>query len=504
MGKTCKVQVNGAEFSANYGDLLLDAALMNGVDIPFDCRSGYCGTCNVHVVKGRVFGGETGDAETVRACQCRVVSDLEVAVEDVPEVVIQQGQVTRLVPLAPDVMEVVIALPEPAHHLPGQYYKLQFRGFPTRCFSATPPLTGRHNDRLIHFHIRLVPDGRVSSQLGRAIRVGHRVKMNGPLGSAYLRPALRNRLVLVAGGTGFAPIWSIADAAMREWSERELVVVVGARELESLYMIPALCRLARCPKVSIIPVVQESQAVSPAVRSGFPTDHVPALTAHDIVYTCGAPPMVEKVEKMASAAGAKCYCDPFESASEDDEESGLLTRAVRWFTSAPEMSPLAAPGRPGAPGPQRAPALQSAPPPQRAPGPKLAPGAQWPAGPQRPPAAQRAQGPQPAAGPQRTPGPQRAAAPGLQRSAEGPQPAAGPQRGPQRAAAPGLQRGALAPPHAPGAKRAPAPQAPAQQRAQGPRRDVKETARGADLARYAPPRARNKPAWLREPQISQN
>jgi 3-phenylpropionate/trans-cinnamate dioxygenase ferredoxin reductase subunit len=406
MGRNCRIQLNGAAFTANYGDLLLDAALMNGVEIPFDCRSGYCGTCSVSLVKGRVFGGETTDPGTVRACQCRILSDLEVTVEEVPEIVIHQGYVSKLTPLAPDVMGVTIVLPERANYLPGQYYKLQFRGFPTRCFSATAPLSGRRNDRVIDFHIRRVPDGRVSSQLGRAIRVGHRVKLTGPMGTAFLRPDLNNRLVLVAGGTGFAPIWSIADAAMREWSEREMVVIVGTRQLESLYMIPALCRLARCPNVTIVPVVEEGQAVSPAVRIGRPTDYMPALTSKDIVYTCGAPPMVDAIAKICGAAGAKCYRDPFEASSEDDEEDGLLTRAVRWFTGEAD---LASPPSP----------LQRAPRPQAPP--------------------QRAQ-----QAPQRGPGPQAA------------------------------------------------------------RRDPKEAARLAELARYAPRRARNKPAWLRQPQYSQN
>jgi len=239
--------------------------------------------------------------------------------------------------------------------------------------------------------------------------------------------------VLVAGGTGFAPIWSIADAAMREWSERKLVVVVGARELESLYMIPALCRLARCPNVTIVPVVQESQSVSPALRSGFPTDHIPPMSAEDIVYTCGAPPMVEKVQRMAIAAGAKCYCDPFEAATDSEDENGLLSRAMRWFTSAPEMPPTT----------------------------HIA-------------AQSQKQGPIQAqqAGQKRTPAPQRVQVPRLQRAAAAGQRS---QQPPKRALA-----------------------GPAQ-RAQGPRREPKDAARLADLARYAPSRARNKPAWLRQP-----
>jgi 3-phenylpropionate/trans-cinnamate dioxygenase ferredoxin reductase subunit len=67
MRQICKVVVNGEEFSANCGDLLLDAALMNGVDIPHDCRSGYCGTCRVNVVSGRVFGGQDGSPNMAHA-----------------------------------------------------------------------------------------------------------------------------------------------------------------------------------------------------------------------------------------------------------------------------------------------------------------------------------------------------------------------------------------------------------------------------------------------------
>ena len=64
MGKVCRLEVNGNAIAARRGDLLLDAALLNGVEIPYDCRSGYCGTCRVRVLDGRVFGGkaDAGDS----------------------------------------------------------------------------------------------------------------------------------------------------------------------------------------------------------------------------------------------------------------------------------------------------------------------------------------------------------------------------------------------------------------------------------------------------------
>jgi NAD(P)H-flavin reductase/ferredoxin len=331
MAKTCKILVNGEEFAANRGDLLLDSALMNGIDIPHDCRSGHCGTCLVRVIEGRVFGGQTVDPKTVHACQCRVISDLVIAVEEVPDVETMSAQVVSLETRASDVTEVCLELSRPLFRFPGQYCRVQFRGFPARCYSPTVPLDAPARERFMHLHIRIVPNGRVSSALGKEIRVGHRVKVTGPLGSAYLRPNHPHRLVLIAGGTGFAPIWSIADAAMWERPDRELVLIVGARNVEGLYMIPALCRLARCRNATIIPVISAGQTASPAVRTGMPTEYMPKLTARDVIFTSGPPPMVKAIAELAQAAGAACYADPFVSAAVATERQGALSRALAWL-----------------------------------------------------------------------------------------------------------------------------------------------------------------------------
>jgi 3-phenylpropionate/trans-cinnamate dioxygenase ferredoxin reductase subunit len=221
------------------------------------------------------------------------------------------GQVENIVRLAPDVLGVTIKLPKPLHYFPGQFCKVQYRGYPARSYSPTYPLEGRADDRLLNFHIRRFSDGVVSSELGRNIRVGHRVKVTGPYGSAFLRRNHSGSIVLVASGTGFAPMWSIAVAAILERPQRELIFVVAARKLQSLYMHSALCRLALFPNVTIIPTVSESQHVSPAIRSGRPTDHLPKLSANDVVYTSGAPGMTDQVARLARAAGARCYTDPF-------------------------------------------------------------------------------------------------------------------------------------------------------------------------------------------------
>jgi 3-phenylpropionate/trans-cinnamate dioxygenase ferredoxin reductase subunit len=310
--------------------------------MPHDCRAGRCGSCAVTIIEGQVYGGECSEPGMVLACQCRVISDVVVAVEDVPEVITSTGLVTGISALAADVVEVRIEPSRVVEYLPGQYFRLRFRGFPERCYSPTLPLDRPGSGRSIHFQIRRLPDGRVSSALGREIRKDHRVKITGPFGSAFLRDNLANRLVLIATGTGFAPIWSIANAAISENPDREIVIVVGAHTIESLYMARALFRIAAYPNVKIIPVASVPQKISKVVRHGRPTDFLPKLSDEDIVYVCGAPLMVDAVKEIVKSAGAVCYADPFIPQGQGGDD--LWTRALSWFTGdAPATAALPPP-----------------------------------------------------------------------------------------------------------------------------------------------------------------
>jgi len=326
MRKICKVTLNKHSFHARCGDLLLDSAIMNGVELQHDCRSGVCGACRVRLVDGKVFGGTEEGSDMIHACQARIVSDLRLVTEAVPNTVSVQAEVADMTFLASDVIGVSLELQKPLGHLPGQFCKLLFRGFPERCYSPSYPLEGAPGRRRLHFHIRRFSDGMVSSELGEGIRVGHRVRVTGPLGTAYLRPNHPGRIVLVASGTGFAPMWSIAAAAMTEQPRRELMFVVATRKLQSFYMHAALCRLALFPNVTIIPVVAEPQNVSPAFRTGRPIDFLPPLSADDAVYTSGAPIMTNEVARIARAAGAVCYTDPFTPNRTPAESPNLIER----------------------------------------------------------------------------------------------------------------------------------------------------------------------------------
>jgi len=331
MQKSRQITINGNSFLARRGELLLDAALSNGIDMPHDCRAGHCGTCCVRLVSGEVLGGEGSEPGIVHACQCRIVGDAVLEMGQLSDVRTVEGVLSSLRQLSHDVMEVGIATESALPYHAGQYSHVRFNGYPSRPFSITHPVRGDPGGRSVWFHVRRNEDGRVTSSLGKRIVPGHKAKLTGPYGSAHFRPNLEGRLILVATNTGFAPIWSIAVAALRENPERRMMIIAGGRTIESLYMGPALAQLARFPNVLVAPVCSTPQTVTTAVKPGRPTDYLPRLLPTDVLYACGAPGMVDSVKSIAARVGAVCYADPFLPTTNDTAVKSAVTRVKRWL-----------------------------------------------------------------------------------------------------------------------------------------------------------------------------
>jgi NAD(P)H-flavin reductase len=225
------------------------------------------------------------------------------------------------------VMEVGIRTDGALPYHAGQYAQVRFNGFPSRPYSITLPLRANPSGRWVWFHIRRMEGGRVSASLGKRIAPGHGVKLTGPYGSAHFRPNSGGRLILVATNTGFAPIWSIAVAALRENPSRRVMIIAGGGSIESLYMGHALAQLARFPNVLVVPVCSSPDALPDAVMRGRPTEYLPRLLPTDVLYACGAPGMVDAVKSIAAGIGAVCYADPFLPTAGDIEDDSVLTRA---------------------------------------------------------------------------------------------------------------------------------------------------------------------------------
>jgi 3-phenylpropionate/trans-cinnamate dioxygenase ferredoxin reductase subunit len=326
-----QITINGTSFPARRGEVLLDAALSNGIDLPYDCRAGHCGTCCVRLVSGAVRGGEGSEPGIIHACQSRIVGDAVIERGQASGIRTVEGLLTSLRALSSEVVEIGIRTRRALPYHAGQYAQVRFSGYPSRPFSITHPLNGNPSSRTVWFHVRRMKGGRVTSSLGKRIRPGHRVSLTAPYGSAHFRPNLNSRLILVATNTGFAPIWSIAVAALRENPQRTMTVVAGGRTIESLYMGTALARLASFPNVLVVPVCSTPQTLTNAVKLGRPTEHLPPLLPTDVLYACGAPGMVDAIKAIAARSGAVCYADPFLPTTDDTVEESVLTRAKGWL-----------------------------------------------------------------------------------------------------------------------------------------------------------------------------
>ena len=319
MAKLHKISLGSESFHARSGQRLLDAALLGGVDLPHDCRAGRCGSCLTRVRAGITLGGETRQPGMVHACQAMVFSDLALELEPLPPVTRVRAKVTKLVEIAEDIVEVTIEPAQMIELLPGQYCRFRFRGYPARPFSPTARLDSLQADGNIRLQVKRVRGGRVTPELGRGIQQGHAVGIEGPFGHAFLRPGLGKRLVLVGSGTGFAPVWAVAAAALRENPARPMALIAASRKAAAFYMTPALAQLSRHANVTATATIDEPAPVRHLHSSGFSPgralDNLPLLDADDIVYAAGSPTLVGAIGDAAEAVGALFYADPFEPAS---------------------------------------------------------------------------------------------------------------------------------------------------------------------------------------------
>lgn len=313
MARLHRIHYGSQSFLARSGQLLLDAALIGGADIPHDCRAGRCGACLTRVRRGITLDGESHQPGFVHACRARVFSDLTIEIEDTPKISVVEGKVAAIANLTLDVVEVAIAPSQQLRMLPGQYCRFRFRGFSPRAYSPTAPLTRLHGDRLLRLNVKRVRGGAVSNAFGKRIRVGDAVSIEGPFGHAYHRPGKWGRLVLVGTGTGFAPIWAVASAALVENPQRRLYLVAGARDLKSLYMAPALVLASQFASATVVPCVEALTQPMNLIMPGPATAYLPPdLNPEDTVYAAGAPRLVAAVAETARNRGATIYCDPFE------------------------------------------------------------------------------------------------------------------------------------------------------------------------------------------------
>jgi len=336
------IEPSGHELQAEDDESVLDAALRQGLALPYGCRNGACRSCKGRILEGRVeYPGGTPKSLTspdtaqgfALLCTAHAASDCRIEVEEIDS---EQSIVVRNLPcrvankrqLAHDVIGLELMLPasERLQYLPGQYVDVLLRDGRRRAFSLAN--AARDDDRL-ELQIRRVPGGTFSEYVFQHLKERALLRLRGPLGSFYLRKKDHQPVILMAGGTGFAPIKAIVEGALADGFPAKMHLYWGVRARRDLYMHEQISAwAAEHETLEYTPVLSEPLPEEQwSGRTGFVHDAVMedfADLSPFAVYVSGPPIMVTSGRENFIARGldaARFHSDSFDYAYETGHDS---------------------------------------------------------------------------------------------------------------------------------------------------------------------------------------
>ncbi|HEY1043838.1 MAG TPA: CDP-6-deoxy-delta-3,4-glucoseen reductase [Telluria sp.] len=330
------VQPSGHQFSCEEDETVLAAAIRTGVGLPYGCKNGACGSCKGKIVEGTVqhkpyqkralTDEELANGFSLFCCALpqspltilarEVTGSSEYPVRKMP---------TRVISLeraAPDVMIVKLQLPasEALAYRAGQYVEFLLRDGKRRSYSMASAPSSLESP--LELHIRHMPGGVFTEQVFGAMKERDILRFEGPHGSFFLREDSDKPIVMLASGTGFAPIKALVEHMQHLKSERPVRFYWGGRRPQDLYMHALAEEWARTiPNFHYVPVVSDALPEDAWTgRTGFVHQAVmqdlPDLSGYQ-VYACGAPVMVDSARRdFAAQCGLppdEFYADAFTS-----------------------------------------------------------------------------------------------------------------------------------------------------------------------------------------------
>lgn len=331
-------QQTGRTFEVLPDESILDSALRNGFSLPYSCRNGTCAACTAHLIKGRVtldqydktaLSDEQLESSQILLCRAHPTEDLVIDADEISvleNIFIQQlpCRVSSLEHLTHDVMKMTLALPRDTtfNYIAGQYVDIITRDGRRRGFSiANAPSAGGE----LELHLRHVPNGRFTTQVFQSMKVRDILRFEGPLGTFFLRNDSDAPVVLIGGGTGFAPLNAIIQDALSSSSSRQMHLFWGVRSAQDLYLQDRIRRWTKDhgERFAYTPVLSEPRPDD--VWDGATgwvhetvLEHYPDLSGLE-VYASGPPPMIEAIRAGFPERGVdvdRLYYDSFEYSSD--------------------------------------------------------------------------------------------------------------------------------------------------------------------------------------------
>jgi NAD(P)H-flavin reductase/ferredoxin len=308
--------INGQPTAVARDETILQAALRQGIDFPHSCRVGGCATCKCKLIEGKVkeltestyiLSDDDLDQGYILACQSVPLSDIRIEVVLSPQAVRHSvsGQIVGQEKLTHDITCLHIQLSEALPYQAGQFADISIASLPNvrRSYSFATPAQANAQ---VSFYIRKVPGGIFSTFINEQNVIGQTVTVDGPAGEFWLRPA-DAPLLLVAGGSGLAPILALLQEAAKAGVSRSTTLLFGAREEKDLYALNQIEEIQRQwrGKFRFIPVLSEVTAGNAWTgKMGLVTDQIPALLedgAH--AYLCGPPAMIDSAVAVVRQRG---------------------------------------------------------------------------------------------------------------------------------------------------------------------------------------------------------
>jgi CDP-4-dehydro-6-deoxyglucose reductase, E3 len=332
------IQPAERSFEVERDEPILAAAIRQGVGLPYGCRDGACGSCKSRLLEGRVIHGahqlkalsaEEEAAGFILTCCATPQTDCVVEARSVPgagqfPILKLPSRVLSIERPAPDVAIVRLQLPanQNLRYHAGQYVEFILQGGARRSYSMANAPHDLGSPPAIELHIRHMPGGRFTDHVFGAMKVRDILRVEGPFGSFFLREDSAKPIVLLASGTGFAPIKAIIEHMRMKGMTRPAVLYWGCRRKADLYLHDWCERTAaEMPQLRYVPVLSEPTPEDAwSGRTGFVHQAVmadlPDLSGHQ-VYACGAPVMVDSAQRdfvqRCGLPAEEFYADAFTS-----------------------------------------------------------------------------------------------------------------------------------------------------------------------------------------------
>ena len=335
---TVTVQPSGRQFNAMDQETLLAAGIRQGIGLPYGCKDGACGSCKCRLLEGSVVHGPhqskalSADEEAagfILTCCGVAQGDVVIESRQVTElgafpVKKMPARVSSLERASHDVIVLKLQLPasDTFQYRAGQYVEFILRDGDRRSYSMANAPHTQAEAPVLELHLRHMPGGKFTDHVFGHMKEKEILRIEGPFGSFFLREESERPMVLLASGTGFAPIKAIIEHMRFKGIQRPATLYWGGRRPTDLYQQAWIEeQLAALPNLRYVPVVSDALPEDQWTgRTGFVHQAVlqdfPDLSGHQ-VYACGAPIVVESARTQYSAQAGlppeEFYADSFTS-----------------------------------------------------------------------------------------------------------------------------------------------------------------------------------------------